>query len=364
MKIKTKKYSAIITYILIVLILGCQKESVPTEFQKYVDTFVSEAQKRGVNIDLNKYKIKIQFSSSPNVSECSRYGTERTISISQQNWERLDDLGKELLLFHELGHCQLSLDHTNCQLPDGSSKSMMCGINGHCSEANYCFTIYGGMKRDYYLDQLFNENAPTPEWSKIAEFKDKYSTFTKQVLTSEEFNDTLNINSLGLGKFGAEFIAGKMNIDGTSLLKFKNLSNFTNQDNIEIETSFRLYGTTEDDIGFYWVPLFSPELYNSFIFHISKIQNDFFLGINIRGLAGYYNNINQYINPNGYNTMKIQRVGSIVYFYLNNKLFFIQDAIPISKSSFLINNQPPKGEFFLGTYGKCSLDYVSVKRII
>ncbi len=345
------------------LFTGCQKESIPTEFEKYINTFLDEAKKRGRSVDIKNPKLVLQFIDSQGVSECTLSKNKKTVSISSNDWKRFDELGREALIFHELGHCLLGLDHNNCQLPDGSSKSIMCGINGHCSEANYCFPIYGGMKRDYYLDQLFDENTPIPEWSKIDSFQDKYLAVSKQILFSEEFNDSTNISMSGI--FKSSFVRGQIEIGGNSYIQFKNISDFINQPNIEIETAFKILGEDDSYLNINWIPLFGPNLYNSFGFTISKNKDGFFLSIVFRGLAGYYNNINKYMSSDGYNVMKIQRVGNIAYFYINNRLFFMQDFLPISKTSIITTDrQPIFGEFFMLTDGKCSLDFVRVKKIL
>src|ERR1035437_9451238 len=70
---------------------------------------------------------------------------------------------KEDLIFHELGHGLLKRDHLNLTLENGDWKSIMCG--GDKVGTRSWNINYKGIRRNYYIDELFDENTPAPDFS-------------------------------------------------------------------------------------------------------------------------------------------------------------------------------------------------------
>ncbi len=61
-------------------------------------------------------------------------------------WDILDDLQREVTIFHELGHCVFDLDHDDAQYEDGCSKSIMSTY----MDSGWCLTKY----RDQLISNL------------------------------------------------------------------------------------------------------------------------------------------------------------------------------------------------------------------
>ena len=60
------------------------------------------------------------------------------------------------------GHAILDRVHKEERLPNSAWASMMQGSTG------FGYTLYGENsldKRDYYVDELFDQNAPVPDWA-------------------------------------------------------------------------------------------------------------------------------------------------------------------------------------------------------
>lgn len=116
----------------------------------YFEKFEEEAKLRNLNIDLVSQNIhaSIEPIAHSNVGLCNRAGNNRTIIIDQDFWESRGFLSKELIVFHELGHCSLNLFHRNDQM-DGICKSIMRAGQGEC------FDNYTVESRSEYLDELF-----------------------------------------------------------------------------------------------------------------------------------------------------------------------------------------------------------------
>lgn len=166
---------------LIVCITGCSSQEefeavyeVPDEFQAIIETFVEEAALRGFDYQITNLIIRYDDDMESNYcgqcnSDSMDPSVQKIILInSVKCW--LNDFQKEALIFHELGHCLLGRLHDESRLPNDDPKSMMVkddiGIYSPCiyaiggtTECNYTF------KRSYYLDELFNEATPIPDWA-------------------------------------------------------------------------------------------------------------------------------------------------------------------------------------------------------
>jgi len=166
----------------IFLLLGCSSDNdfepmynIPDEFQEIVETFTAEASARGYDFEINNLIITYDDDLSINYcgtcnSNSSEENIQKIISInSSKCWN--NDFQKEALIFHELGHCLLGRIHEDALLPNGDPKSMM--IKSNISVYSACVYAFGEVdgcnfvfKRTYYLDELFNENTPIPDWAK------------------------------------------------------------------------------------------------------------------------------------------------------------------------------------------------------
>ena len=172
----------IFIFVFLVLFLSCSAKEefmpvydVPSEFQFIVKTFIQEAANRGLVINIDNLIIK--YDPTLAVDICGRCNsnaldakTQKIITINPTFICWSNDVEKETLIFHELGHCILGRLHKNDELPNGDPKSLMTQSN--VSVYSPCSYPIGGecenntFKRSYYLDELFNENTPIPSWAK------------------------------------------------------------------------------------------------------------------------------------------------------------------------------------------------------
>ena len=96
------------------------------------------------------------------------YNLKRNISniLCCHYWIYIDQK-REALFFHEFGHCILVRFYSNELLLNGDPKSIMVEHNvglyttyfnrdSSCQDHSY--------RRTYYLDELFNEQTPVPQW--------------------------------------------------------------------------------------------------------------------------------------------------------------------------------------------------------
>ena len=177
------KHLSFLFLVSIVIFSSCKKEVNPPikihpDFQKYVDRFYAEAEKRGTH--LSKDNLEVVYEDLSELGFCG-YGTFTNtgtvaalvqINGSTECWGNKNDYAKENLIFHELGHAVLERFHLNTLLPNGSPKSMMCG-NGECNNFRI-YTAYTEATRAYYLDELFDEETPIPKWANKKKVFDNY----------------------------------------------------------------------------------------------------------------------------------------------------------------------------------------------
>jgi hypothetical protein len=178
--------------LLFIIIFSCKNEKetivappifeIEKEFRPYFNRFIKEAALRNIFIDTTNLILKVANTTTNLKETCgtcfqfiNKKDLQKTIEINAKNeicWTKAQDLEKETLIFHELGHCLLGrTGHKNDLFGDKSPKSIMnadgrdlyipCvyAINDEveCNKTN---------RRKYYLDELFDPKTPTPSWAK------------------------------------------------------------------------------------------------------------------------------------------------------------------------------------------------------
>jgi hypothetical protein len=166
-----------------ILLSGCSKDldlvdlivvyDVPAEYQPFVDTFIHEASIRGHSIEIENLIIKYDDSlEGPHCAKCNSNDIEKklqkivSINSNIKCWFTVEQ--QEVLILHELGHCVLGRLHDNGRLPNGDLKSLM-NENDLSVYSSCVYPVDNGpcddtFKRPYYLDELFDEETPVPDW--------------------------------------------------------------------------------------------------------------------------------------------------------------------------------------------------------
>ncbi len=125
----------------------------------YFERFEIAAAEQNMDIDLIQTETTgtIEDIEDENVAGLCNYATNRLghivenhVTIDLEFWNRFNDNVKEMIVFHELGHCVLGRDHKEGQLQDGRCLSIMR------SGLEPCRDIYNSATKDYYIDELFN----------------------------------------------------------------------------------------------------------------------------------------------------------------------------------------------------------------
>ncbi len=127
---------------------------VDTSLQDYYERFIDEAYVRGLDIEDATYQVNARIGeiSEPNViGQCSwNQSHVHNILVDEDYWRTASDLQREFLMFHELGHCVLGLDHNDMADARGNCGSIMSSGSGNCR------VMYTYTNRKALLDELFS----------------------------------------------------------------------------------------------------------------------------------------------------------------------------------------------------------------
>lgn len=119
----------------------------------YFETFEAEATKRGLSVDLaaeNILGVFADLSGTHVAGQCTHnYNQPQQITIDVPFWNSASELNREMIVFHELGHCYLDRNHLDASFSNGLCKSIM--RSGLCC----CQDAYTSNNRTYYLNELF-----------------------------------------------------------------------------------------------------------------------------------------------------------------------------------------------------------------
>lgn len=124
----------------------------------YWASFEEEAALRGKTVDLKLSGIEGDIEALPEegvAGQCSYgYVAGKRIVIDREFWDRANTNWRELVVFHELGHCYLERGHREEAFDNGLCKSIMRSGTEDCRDA------YGPQNREYYLNELFEDGHP------------------------------------------------------------------------------------------------------------------------------------------------------------------------------------------------------------
>jgi hypothetical protein len=155
---KNRFLTAVLLSASLLIIGSCAKDEEPeylidAPLQEYFDRFAAEAALRNIVIDYEEMMISgdIRIITSQNViGQCGHTEKEPNIVIVDKfYWDVANDLEREFLVFHELGHCALKRGHLDDSDAQGDCVSMMTSGTGAC-HINYTATTRTGL-----LDELF-----------------------------------------------------------------------------------------------------------------------------------------------------------------------------------------------------------------
>ena len=91
---------------------------VDENLRPYIDRFQQD-----IGVDASYVAAVFGSLSSPLLGRCMSWSNgARKITVDKASWDGMTDLGREQLMYHELGHCAMNMQHDNRTviLPDSS----------------------------------------------------------------------------------------------------------------------------------------------------------------------------------------------------------------------------------------------------
>ncbi len=128
-------------------------QNVDEELWPFFAAFEAEAARRNIKYDLNELQISgtIVALHQGNVAGVCSYSSYQpnALQIDADFWSIASDLYKEMIVFHELGHCVIGRGHYEATDNHGNCISVMRSGIGNCRDN------YMTVTREDYLDELF-----------------------------------------------------------------------------------------------------------------------------------------------------------------------------------------------------------------
>ena len=137
--------------------LNKEYQGVEAELWSYFEKFEAEAADRGLVIDLAAVGITgsiEKIHAHGTVGLCNhRLDQPNHVIIDVEFWATANENAKEMIVFHELGHCYLERGHNDDKKNNGTCASIMRSGRGGCID------FYTNSNKRNYLDELYSNNA-------------------------------------------------------------------------------------------------------------------------------------------------------------------------------------------------------------
>jgi len=301
------------------LFLGaCNKErpkvyNVPGLIEPYVQSFVAEANARGIDLVVDdlvvEYGENLELNGTNAAGLChyetNDVGPRIQLDTTSQNWS-IHPYSRELLIFHELGHCVLNLNHDNTLLANGGFKTLMK------ASGEPIFAGFNEFKREYYLDYLFNTETAEPDWATAVSYDDVVD-ITPTFILKEDFE----------GFLSAPWDEGQVsngiyNLTTETSLQSTLTKTINTERDFEIETRFQVVEGPSFASCLTWGgnggAFGSTPKYYQFGYNINKdciIFN--------RNTNDYVSVPSNKIDATGFNKLTIRKQGDMMYFFINEQ---------------------------------------------
>ncbi len=335
--------------------LGCDDNNeyrVDTEFESYVVLFEQDALKRNKILNLKTSGLIVEFATlKDNQAGLCHYETPIRIEIDKEYWAKLkgksgEALMKENLLYHELGHGILNRRHLNTTLENGDWKSIMCGgdkVNERPWNINY-----RGMRRAYYVDELFNESTTAPSFSTLTLAADT-NVFKRKIYLSFDTE-----NKADAGWDMTDNVGYKISIDKKRLLfesKATNSYFIFGQTTVDSKNDFsfeiKMQCESPNKSDNYGLVFGNKDIGDKAIEYFS-VNNNSKMNMGNRGWYSFYTELSvPTILPMGINILKIVRLSNILYYFINDKYVYSTESELIDSGNYFGFIVPSKSKLWL-----------------
>ena len=355
--------SSLLQILVILLIFSSCKDTdeyrVDAEFDDYLQRFLTQASLHGRNFDLHHTGLIIEFGQlSENIAGLTHYENPIRIQIDKTYWSQISssanaDLIKEELIFHELGHGLLGRNHLNTTLENGDWKSIMCGgskVNNRPWNINY-----KGMRRTYYINELFDKNIGLPDFSSLqlpidtAGYK-KVLFFNFNTADKNNFGWDLTDNS----SYTLSMLNGQLffhsKVSDTYMVLLKTSVDLQTDFSFELSIQY----TTKDVDGFYGLVFGST----ANVVKATQLPVEYLTVNNNRkmqmGNRSWYTFFTEIpalsVIPGAGNKLKVFKSGTMLYYFVNDTYLYCSEmeiAGPGNQFGFMV---PAKGNVLIDNF--------------
>lgn len=152
------KAVVILAYVAMTACAGIGEIPVPTydvdpEFDTYIKVFEAEAKLRGKSLTIKNLIARFgytKYDGDDVIGLCSKSKYSPVVVIDREYWDRVGTVDREILFFHELGHCILKLPHDNSMVDFDRYQGPASVMNEYMFDSWIYVT-----NRHYYMNELF-----------------------------------------------------------------------------------------------------------------------------------------------------------------------------------------------------------------
>jgi len=348
-------------FLFLVLFNSCtdsHKYSIDPAFSDYLQRFENEAASRGRQLDPKSSGLIIEFGAlANNDAGLTHYETPIRIQIDKTYWDDITlsanaDLMKENLIFHELGHGLLGRDHLNTTLENGDWKSIMCGgttVNNRPWNVNY-----RGVRRNYYVDELFNPNIANPSFSSMILPVDTTGynpIYQLNFNNSQEkswpiVDDAQHTTSLDNGRFKFQSKIDAYYIAFATLTGPINISS-----NFSYELTF--FYPTGNATNFYGLAFGPPDASASTnkSAEYFSVNNNQKMQMGNRSCYSFFTELSEpAIFTSGTNKLKVFKIGTFIYYFINNTYCYMSEITATNNLTIFGFIVPPQSTLWLDNF--------------
>lgn len=332
-----KKYILILTFGLIIISCSQEKKKyiVDPELEPLLISFLEEGEQRGLHFNVKNDGLIMRFANlgGDKIGLC--YHVEPLlIEFDSVYWTKIkgkkneQDL-KMSVVYHELGHGLLKRSHENSILPSGDWKTIMCGGEKNGSR-NWNVNFYG-FRKQYYLDELFNPDTPVPEW---ALYYPDLSEFKYKTIFEDDFRNNKNkwvIRETPLYK--STIRNREYNLQtkkDKAILSIADLGIDIEKDFLfEADIKMNKTSISTAKIGI----VFGEKGSGNTNYFLIDNKKRFYIG-NSNYFGWFVECSSDFIKPFAFNTLMVRKVKDMLYFYINGKFVYHNEAYNATGSAF------------------------------
>ena len=298
---------------------------VAPDFTEYLQRFETEAAKRNINFDLKTSGLIIEFADlKDEIAGLTHYEHPIRIEIDKTYWSDISkyegyDVMKEDLIFHELGHGLLNRDHINTTLENGDWKSIMCG--GKKVDNRNWNINYRGMRREYYINELFDESTEIPDFFSNTLVQDT-TGFTERIFLSFDDEENAGWKIINSTNYVTTIVNKQLQFQS----KVDKLFLVFAKTGVDIQSDFSFeltikYQSTDTDN--YYGLLFGYQPEGSSDGSTDPIEyfcvdNKQLMYVGNRSWYSYYTELKKpSIIKNSDNNLKVIKIGNLLYYFIN-----------------------------------------------